>query len=173
MSDPVLTHVPKCNLLDMSELLVKTPKDGAIVELGVYKGGSAYFFSKVAEGRAILLFDTFTGIPFRDAGDVFSVGDFGDTSAEAVQELIPEAKIYKGVFPRTMPEDMPGISFAHIDCDQGQSCRDAIKYFWPHVMRGGVMAFDDYNFEVIKSAIHDAFPVVEFTKNNVPYVVKT
>ena len=43
----------------------------AMAEVGVYKGGSAWFIAKVADERGVdlHLFDTFTGIPFHDPKD--------------------------------------------------------------------------------------------------------
>lgn len=121
------------------------PAFGCFVEFGVFQGGSAWHLSKIAEafGRDIYLYDTFEGIPFKSDVDVHQVGDFSDTSYEAVCELIPYAKVIKGVFPESLVE-MPPIAFAHIDADQYDSLASAIKVLGPMMMHGSVMVFDDY-----------------------------
>src|SRR5262245_328780 len=93
------------------------------VEVGVYKGGSAWHLAKIAreQGRELHLFDTFSGIPYKDEIDSLDIGRFADTSLEAVRKAIPDAHFYAGVFPDTMPAELTGIAFAHIDCDQYHS----------------------------------------------------
>lgn len=114
------------------------------MELGVYQGGSAWALARLAEkqSRKIYLYDTFEGIPFKGEFDSHAVGDFGDTSAEAVKKAIPYAEVIKGVFPDSLVE-MPEIAFAHIDADQYQSIKDAIEILGPKMVQGGVMWFDD------------------------------
>ena len=118
---------------------------GVFVEFGVYKGGSARALADVAEaqGRALHLFDTFSGMPVSGPGDSHKVGDFGDTDEAAVRALIPSAVFHVGIFPATFPPDMPGIAFAHIDADQYQCYLDAIDLFGPRMVPGGLMWFDD------------------------------
>lgn len=122
----------------------ETPLEGCFVELGVYKGGSAWHLAKLAEaqGREIFLYDTFTGIPFKGEFDVHKVGDFGDTSAAQVQADIPYAHVIVGVFPASLVP-MPRVAFAHIDADQYQSIRDACRVLGPMMLPGGKMVFDD------------------------------
>lgn len=117
---------------------------GCFVEFGVYKGGSAFHLARVAreQGRKLYLFDTFSGMPFKDEGDRIDAGEFHSTSVAEVQALIPEAIICPGVFPSSMVETGP-IAFAHIDCDQQRSVRDAWRVFSPLMVRGGRMMFDD------------------------------
>jgi hypothetical protein len=78
--------------------------EGCFVELGVYKGGSAWHLAQVArdQGRKLYLYDTFCGIPFKAPIDHHAPGDFGDTSVEEVREAIPDAIICEGVFPQTL-----------------------------------------------------------------------
>jgi hypothetical protein len=75
---------------------------GAFAEFGVYKGGVAERLATVAraQGRALYLFDTFTGIPFSGEHDRHAVGDFADTSFEEVRALIPDAIIIRGDLSR-------------------------------------------------------------------------
>jgi O-methyltransferase len=120
--------------------------EGDFVEVGVYKGGSAAALAEVAreQGRRLFLFDTFCGIPFQDPQrDRHKVGDFGDTSLEAVQRAIPDAICVKGIFPQSMIDGIGPIALAHIDCDQYQSVRDCCLTLAPLMRDGGIMIFDD------------------------------
>lgn len=117
---------------------------GCIVEVGVYKGGSAWHLAKVAEaqGRELHLYDTFTGIPYREEFDNHMVGDFNDASYEAVCDAIPYAQVHKGIFPETLVP-MPPVAFAHIDADQYQSVKACLETLGPMMVKGGAMVFDD------------------------------
>lgn len=121
--------------------------DGCFVEFGVYKGGSAWHLARIAEeqGRELHLYDTFEGIPYKAEIDGHKVGDFADTSYEAVCASVPYAKVHKGIFPNSLAE-MPPIAFVHVDADQYQSIKDAIRVFGPRMVKGGGMLFDDVPF---------------------------
>jgi O-methyltransferase len=132
--------------------LVKTAKKtpaGCFVEVGVYKGGTAWHLAKLAEiqNRKIFLFDTFTGIPYKGEFDPVVVGTFNETSFDDVRCAIPYATIVQGIFPQSVEEkeiDLPPIAFVHLDCDQYQSIREAVIFLSPQMVSGGVMWFDDY-----------------------------
>lgn len=133
-------------LRTMLELAAGTPSAGCFVEFGVYRGGSAWHLARLAgaQGRALHLFDTFAGIPERSVHDQqHAVGDFGDADLTTVRSLIPSAIFHVGVFPATMTDIGP-IAFVHIDCDQYRSCLAAIEQFWPRLISGGLLLFDDY-----------------------------
>jgi hypothetical protein len=95
---------------------------GAIVEVGVYKGGTAWHLNELCnkQDRELYLYDTFCGIPFKDEIDPMTVGSFSDTSREAVEEAIPGAKVIAGVFPASAVP-MPMIGFAQIGVTGGTS----------------------------------------------------
>lgn len=116
---------------------------GRFAEVGVYKGGSAEVLAKF--GRELHLFDTFSGIPIADPDDSHRVGDFGDASLSAVRALLPDAVFHVGVFPGTLPRELVGFAFVHVDCDQYASTRDCIARLWPRVVPNGIMLFDDYD----------------------------
>lgn len=117
---------------------------GCFVEVGVYQGGSAWHLYKLAQeqGRGLFLYDTFDGIPMKGPLDVHEVGDFGDTSFDAVCQLLPRANVMRGIFPASMVR-MPPIAFAHIDCDQYDSVADCIRVLSPLMVPGGAMVIDD------------------------------
>ena len=124
--------------------LARTTPDGCLVEVGVYQGGSAWYLSEICfeQRRALYLYDTFTGIPYKDPVDSHKIGDFADTSWERVSELFPTAHVIPGIFPASAIP-MPPIAFAHLDCDQYRSVRESAEYLAPRMVSKGVMWFDD------------------------------
>jgi len=120
----------------------------AIAEVGVYRGGTAWYLSLLARSRkqVLYLYDTFTGIPYQSVIDEHKVGDFGDTSVDRVRALVPYAEYRVGVFPSTFTEQNSKFSFVHVDCDQFQAVSDTILMFAGRMVRGGIMWFDDYGW---------------------------
>lgn len=128
----------------MLAMLERNRPPGCVVEVGTYKGGTAYFLDRWARenGREMFVYDTFTGIPYAQDGDSHVVGDFGDSNQEAVQNLIPHATVVKGIFPDSAVS-MPPIAFAHLDVDQYKSYIDTCTYLNDKMSPGGIMWFDD------------------------------
>jgi O-methyltransferase len=140
------------------DIAQKTP-NGAFVEVGVYQGGSGCCIAAIGElqGRKVYLYDTFTGIPYKDEIDVHQVGDFSDTSYEFIKESIPYATVTKGIFPESAIE-MGDIAFVHLDCDQYRSIVESVEYLKPKMVKGGIMWFDDYGcLAGATKAVHDLF----------------
>ena len=141
--------------------LVKTAKDappGDIVEIGVYRGGSAWYLDEIChdQGRTLHLFDTFEGMPFRSMYDSIPVGYFSDIIYDEITALFPDAKFYKGIFPDTLPDDLHNIAFVHVDCDQYYSVKSVIRSMPDRMVKGGIMYFDDYeNIRGAKIAIDE------------------
>lgn len=140
---------------------------GNLVEVGVYKGGSAAALAEVAkeQGRKLFLYDTFTGIPYSTPGvDHHIVGDFSDTSIEQVRAAIPSAIIRQGIFPDTLTDEVGGIALAHIDCDQYASVHACCVRLAPYMVPGGIMVFDDYDvLPGARAAVHDVFTDIEIS----------
>ncbi len=140
--DSVLT----VNQLLLMLALAEQAPEGPFVEVGVYKGGSAWHLAAIArlQGRTLHLFDTFAGIPYHDEIDNHPTGDFGDASLGDVRAAIPDARFHVGVFPDTLPPDLTGVAFVHADCDQYRSVEAVIEHLVPRLAGGGVIVFDDY-----------------------------
>lgn len=149
MTGPLPSVVKRQTIEAMLDVAGTMPA-GAFAEFGVYKGGTAWWLAQVArrQGRALWLFDTFSGIPHADAIDRHQVGDFGDTSLEAVRAAIPDAIFVPGIFPEvTAGLDLPAFAFVHVDADQYRSVRAACAVFGSRIVPGGAMWFDDYGCE--------------------------
>lgn len=141
---------------EMALVLAATPKDGCIVEVGVYQGGTLWNLARNSGGRPVYGYDTFTGIPYQGPHDQHNVGDFADTSWLEVKMAVPTAWVVKGVFPGSAIH-MPPVAFAHLDCDQYQSIKDSVAYLLPRMMPGGVMWFDDYCLPSGQRAVDEIF----------------
>lgn len=172
------SQLPPVNLSELAALCAQAP-DGNIVELGTYKGGSAFALHSVARGRPLHLFDTFTGLPEKtEQLDIFGIGAFGDvteSNLQALKEHLPNATFHVGFFPATMPAELSSIAFAHIDCDQYASCKAAIELWWPRMVPGGIMAWDDFGFTGIRRAFDEYFhntDKLKYTDHRIPYMVK-
>ena len=124
---------------------------GDFYECGVYKGGTAILLGKEAkkQKKKLQLFDTFAGMPEQTAEhDFYKVGDFADTSIEAVQARLKEydnISFNKGFIPDTFAgHEDDRISFAHIDVDQYVSTVNCLEFIYPRLPLGGIIVIDDY-----------------------------
>ncbi len=105
--------------------------------------------------------------------DVIPIGDHADVCLQTVQALIPSAIFHVGVFPTTMPDPFEPIAFAHIDCDQYRSCLAAIDCFYPLLIVGGIMLFDDYNVtHGVRKAVDERFANLHLTREGKAYIIK-
>ena len=124
---------------------------GEVAEVGVYKGGTARMLAKVFEptGKTVHLFDTFAGMPPTDpTKDLHRESDFGDVSLEGVSEYLrdcPNVRLHQGFFPATAgPIENETFCFVHADVDIYRSVLDCCRFFYPRLVAGGVIIFDDY-----------------------------
>ncbi len=131
------------------------PLKGNIAELGVYKGGSARLlselFSKQVSDKKIFLFDTFMGLPKHDElVDHHREGDLGDTSFENVKLFLKDfSNVYfhQGLFSETLSRiENELFCFVHIDVDLYSSIIECCSFFYPRLIKGGIIIFDDYGF---------------------------
>lgn len=154
----MIDKIPE-TLLDMGrisvimQLLVQTRHlEGDIAEVGVYKGGVAYYLNKLSHGKKVLLFDTFEGIPMSGEHDRHVIGDFNDTSLEEVSEYFigcDNVQLVKGVFPESASgviNENDKFAIVHLDADQYESTLNCLNYFYPKMVVGGIMICDDYKF---------------------------
>ena len=124
---------------------------GQVAEVGVYKGGTARMLAKIfaPAGKTVHLFDTFAGMPPTDpTKDLHHGGDFADVTLEGVSEYLsdcPNVRLYQGFFPATAgPIESSTFCFVHADVDIYQSVLDCCRFFYPRLVTGGVLIFDDY-----------------------------
>lgn len=146
-------------LLALADLAGSAPS-GAFVEVGVYQGGSAQVLYDIAQeqGRALYLYDTFSGMPVSGSLDSHPIGDFADCSADTIIAAMPEAHVQVGIFPDTLV-DMPPIAFVHADADQYESTKAICLRLGPLMVDGGLLLFDDYRgLKGCIAAVDECFP---------------
>lgn len=132
---------------------------GALMEVGVWRGGTGGLIGKAAEKFGITdtvyLCDNFEGIVKAGNEDwFFKGGELKDTSEKIVSDLInnrlqlKQVKILKGIFPDATAKlvDDTKFRFCHIDVVVYDSAKDIFEWIWDKMVIGGILVFDDYGF---------------------------
>jgi hypothetical protein len=150
--------------------LAKLP--GAIVECGVWRGGSmmASALTLLDVGRTdveLYLFDTFEGMPPPSPRDVDAAGEAAATLLEhsdpssmvwAISHLdevraalasvpYPPDRIHfvEGRVEETIPSQAPAeIAVLRLDTDWYESTKHELVHLYPRLVSGGVLIIDDY-----------------------------
>lgn len=143
---------------------------GAIVECGVWKGGSMAAVARTllqmqGAERDLYLFDTFEGMTEPSSGDIDYSGKqasdllvekphykCGGAPLESVKKVLhstgyPEARIHfiRGKVEETIPSSAPdSISLLRLDTDWYESTRHELVHLFPRISHGGVVIIDDY-----------------------------
>lgn len=136
--------------------------NGDFAEAGVYKGGTAKFFALLSQQKAptklIHLFDTFEGMPVssKENGDTYEKGDLANYKFEDTKKYLEPYNnlvFHKGLFQDTFLK-VPTLrfSFVHVDADIYASIWESCSYFYPRMIQGGIIIFDDYGFVSCQSS---------------------
>ena len=162
--------------------------DGDIVECGVGKARDflmlACLMKQKGENRVLWGFDSFEGFPEPTQEDKSSrnpkKGEWKKMEQEMVYKILAGAyidenfihssiKIVKGFFDESLPtSEVQNIAFLHLDVDLYESYKTCLQEFFPRVVKGGVILFDEYGdtvkFPGAKKAIDEYF-------KNTPYII--
>ncbi|ADB53873.1 TylF/MycF/NovP-related O-methyltransferase [Conexibacter woesei] len=129
---------------------------GAIIEVGVWRGGTGALMASRAKRLGITdsvyLCDTWTGVVKTSAVDTYyRDGRHDDTSRPIVEQLVSRmaldnVRLLQGMFPEETADQVTDGTFrlCHIDVDVYQSAKDVLEWAWPKLSPGGVVVFDDY-----------------------------
>ena len=139
--------------------------NGCSAECGVYRGGSSILIAQSNNNRPHFALDSFEGLPETDSTiDVHQTGDFADISYAEVQSIVARYNnifLLKGFFAETFPQiNQKQFSFVYIDADLYQSTRECCNFFYPRLVPGGMMLFDDYLVQTtpgVKKAVDEFF----------------
>jgi O-methyltransferase len=128
-------------------------------ECGVYKGvGSAIICAALdktyTSGEYHFAFDSFEGLPAPAAADSDGTGTVHwkpndlavpEGSASTALSGFPFCRLVKGWIPGSLAV-AAGHRFrlVHIDVDLYETTREALEFFYPRIVRGGVILCDDY-----------------------------
>lgn len=137
-------------------------EQGDVAECGCWRGHSTYMLARLMERKAISpfhVFDSFEGLSEYTAEDRGGLAPKTTQDAEtrrrhftadfdAVRETLAEfdfIQLYKGWIPDRFPavEDRQ-FKLVHVDVDLYHPYVDSIEFFYPRLLDGGVMVFDDY-----------------------------
>lgn len=132
---------------------------GALMEVGVWRGGTGGLIAKAAEINGIkdnvYLCDNFEGLVKVGSKDwFFKGGELKDTSEALVSDLVHKklalknVKLLKGIFPDETAHLVTDrkFRFCHIDVVLYESGKDIVDWIWDKMVAGGVLVFDDYGF---------------------------
>lgn len=164
IKESTLVDVYRC--FELYSLLKRAEHvSGAVVEVGVWRGGTAALLAASAPSKQIHLFDTFSGVAkANDEYDtLYKGGEHADVNFNDVKTLLsqftPHAHLHRGLFPDEHLAAIPDlISFAHIDVDTHNSAKESFYAIWPRMKKGGIVVFDDYGFfgcEGVTQAVND------------------
>jgi O-methyltransferase len=175
VADYTMTTPPRIYALRRAVEYVSTrPIHGAIVECGVWRGGSmmAVALTLLRLGvtdRDLYLFDTFTGMTEPGEEDVKHSGeraadvlagssreshDWAVASLDQVREAVlsvgyPEDRIHfvQGPVEETLPANAPAeIALLRLDTDWYASTKHELVHLFPRLAPGGVLIVDDYAY---------------------------
>ena len=134
---------------------------GDIAECGCWRGHSTHMLALIAERAGASdfhVFDSFEGLSDYGEKDTGGLAPKSRSAAQARQKLFaadeeavrsnlarfPFIELYKGWIPERFGEiEDRQFKFVHIDVDLYQPYVDSIEFFYPRLLEGGVMAFDD------------------------------
>ncbi|MBA4338916.1 MAG: methyltransferase [Hyphomonas sp.] len=149
----------KFAVINLLKLTHKLPGD--IAECGTYEGATAFMIAdelrRARVDRKIHLFDSFEGLskPGEKDGKFWSAGGLSADESKARLNLagFSNAAFYRGWIPERFPE-VGDRSFAlvHIDVDLYQPTLDSLAFFYPRMVKGGLIICDDYGFTTCPGA---------------------
>ena len=159
-------------LLDAVRHVTRNAIPGAIVECGVWRGGSmmATAMALLAEGdnsRDLYLYDTFEGMPDPTQKDAWLDGTpasellskasqkskiWARAPIDGVRERLietgyPEERIHlvEGKVEDTIPGVCPErVALLRLDTDWYESTRHELEHLYPRLVDGGILILDDY-----------------------------
>jgi O-methyltransferase len=131
---------------------------GAILEVGVWRGGSGALMASRAKALGsedgVYLCDTWEGVVKTGEVDTYyRDGKHDDTSLGIVEKLLAgmgldRVECLQGIFPDDTGDKVADQTFrlCHIDVDVYQSAKDVLDWVWPRLSPQGMVVFDDYGF---------------------------
>lgn len=122
--------------------------DGLFCEFGVYTGSSLRFIADRIHPLVIHGFDSFQGLPEQAPEMRRPNWPAGAFAAEPLRDVPKNARLHRGLFEDTLPtfvRDHPGpASFLHCDADVYSSTKTVLDCMQPKIVRGTVLAFDEF-----------------------------
>tara|TARA_Y100000310_G_scaffold167762_1_gene167712 strand:+ start:647 stop:1444 length:798 start_codon:yes stop_codon:yes gene_type:complete len=155
---------------------------GDVCEVGCFRGLSSYqiasYLKENHENSDFHIFDSFEGLSdIRSMDDEnikmedkIKVQEQFACSLKIVRENLQEfnfIKFYPGWIPERFKEvEQLVFSFVHIDADLYQPIYDSIKFFYPRMIKNGIMVFDDYGSTYFTGAKRAVDKYIHTIKNH-------
>ena len=158
--------------------------EGAVAELGVFRGDQAALLSRLFPDRDLYLFDTFEGFSEKDLSSEsqlgFSesvIGEFKDTSVDLVMSKMfnpTRVHIHQGYFPETTNGISDKFAFVSLDVDLYEPILAGLEWFYKRLSKGGMIFVHDYNSQRylgVRAAVEKfisetsaiTFPIADFS----------
>jgi O-methyltransferase len=127
--------------------------DGAVVELGAFKGGTTAWLAKVVRRLGlksrVLAFDSWSGFPpRRSVLDLYTHPRCVFTDLDAVRSHLEPlgVELIEGDIAETAPTVLDGVPIllAFVDTDNYSGTRRALETIRPNLVPGGAVVFDHY-----------------------------
>ena len=130
--------------------------NGAVAEVGVFRGEFAALINRLLPDRKLYLFDTFAGFDPGEADEERQkkhcnpafIAAFRETSIQTVMEKMehPDQIVLRpGLFPQTAAGIDEHFSLVSIDVDFEKSTLAGLEFFYPRLVHGGSLMVHDYN----------------------------
>jgi len=176
--EKISSHSPAyANMLDA---LCRIAPPGAIVECGVYRGGSAAVIISACEGHnKIYLCDSFEGFPDHTPDDIYPANikvekgsckitiDGVKSNLQNLGLNLKNVNFVPGFFEDSMPafaEVVGPIALLHFDADFYNSAKTIFQYLLPKLVKGAfVVIHDYYSFLGVKKAVDETFDSKKLT----------
>jgi O-methyltransferase len=135
--------------------------DGALAEVGVWRGETSSFIHRLLPERLLYLFDTFAGFPDQDLVPAAADDRFRDTSPAAVRKRVgPSANVI--LRPGYVPDVLQHVAeerfaFVLLDLDLFEPTVASLEFFYPRLSAGGYLMVHDYNNQESEWACRRAF----------------
>ena len=136
---------------------------GDVADLGAYRGGSSLILRRLGTDKNLHLFDTWSGNPIDDDLCHHKIGEW-EASLEDCKLVVGQDEsthYHEGTFPGSaVGTENRCFCFVYVDVDTYQSTKDAIEFFWPRLVQGGKMFFDDWEWTPcagVEKAIRETF----------------
>lgn len=145
----------KTHLVMALKLLEIPPEvEGAVVECGTWKGGTAVNLSLICRivKRKLLVYDSFEGLPPGTADDReaqhYQPGDYLGTLEEVRTNIgrygaIDQCEFVQGWFQDTLPLLDQPVALAYLDVDLEGSLDCCVRHLWPQLTDKGYIFTDE------------------------------
>lgn len=134
---------------------------GDLVECGTFKGDFAWVVNQVVKpgvlGKKFYLYDSFEGFAPSDqsvdptyaefANPIYrETGIFDSVKKRFVHDS--HVIVTRGFLPEAVNKTSPNkVCFLHMDLNSPAAELSTLEYFWPRIVPGGIIIFDDYGWK--------------------------